>query len=476
MGFWTDDSAGLLFLFHLHGFADLARYSAKPATAAGDAFWGDVISSWLGECGRPSRPAWHPFPLSGRVVAWSGALSRGGWDPDLAAAMLAALPPQLTLLRRSVEHDIGGNHVLRNATALVIGGICTGDGRTERAGLDLLERELTRQLLRDGGHEERSTSYQRAILGDLEDVVATLLQASRPVPAWLAAAVTAMRRWLEALTGPDGRLPLLNDAWEGSPLDRVQDEALTDLMDSGYVVLRAGADQAVLDVGPVAPPHLPPHAHADVLSFVLWADGHRIVVDPGSYSYSGPERGRFRGTAAHSTVEIDGRDQCDLWGPFRAAHMPNVSRGALEVIGDAITLTAEHDGYTRLPDPVVHRRTFCWLPGDGLVVIDRLLARNTHRARTRLPLAPGLVTDGRSAGPLRVLALGPGPPPMAKDGAYSPFLGRQVPASVIRRDLSCEPGVPFGWALVRPGTDVTLNDGVLAVERPGREPLRLVPG
>jgi uncharacterized heparinase superfamily protein len=474
-GFWTDEADGLLFLFHLHGFTDLARYCAQPVTAAGDAFWATVIESWLSECGRPSRTAWHPYPLSGRVIAWSAALSRRGWDSELTAAMRASLSRQLTLLRRSVEQDIGGNHVLRNATAMIIGGICTCDARTEEAGLALLERELDRQILRDGGHEERSTSYQRAILADLEDVAATLRRASREVPGWLTAASTVMEGWLRALTGPDGRLPLLNDAWEGPPLDPVRGETLTDLASSGYVVVRSGGDQAVLDVGLVAPPHLPPHAHADVLSFVLWADGERIVVDPGAFTYSGPERGRFRGSVAHSTVEVDGRDQCDLWGPFRAAHMPNVRRGAVQQIGDAIVLTAEHDGFRRLPDPVVHRRTFCWLPGDGLVVVDRLLARTTHRASTRIPLAPGLATDGQNAGPLRIQALGAGRPPVVEAGAYAPFLGQKVPASVIRRDLYVEPGMLFGWALVRPGTVATLTDDGVSIQRPGREPVQLVP-
>ena len=476
-GFWTDDGAGLLFLFHLHGFADLGRYCAEPATAAGDAFWANVIRSWLDECGRPLRPAWHPFPLSGRVIAWSAALSRGGWDAGAGrrdarstAPPAHAAPPQRRARHRrqprASQRDRTGHrrglHVRRPHRAA---SASTCSSTSSRAS------SFATEATRSAAPPTTGSSS-----GDLEDVVATLRQASRPVPGWLTTAATEMRLWLEALTGPDGRLPLLNDAWEGPPLDPVRREALTDLASSGYVVLRAGGDQAVLDVGPVAPPHLPPHAHADVLSFVLWADGARIVVDPGTFSYRGSERGRFRGTAAHSTVEIDGRDQCDLWGPFRAAHMPTVTRGALEVAGDAITLTAEHDGYSRLPDPVVHRRTFCWLPGDGLVVVDRLEARKASQVSTRLPLAPGLATDGQSAGPLRVLALGPGGPPVIEVGAYSPFLGQQIPASVIRRDLSCEPGVPFGWALVRPGTAVTLSDGVLTIERPGREPLRLVPG
>ena len=249
-----------------------------------------------------------------------------------------------------------------------------------------------------------------------------------------------MARWLSALAGPGWPSALLNDAWEGPPVSAgCSAGSGRSRCQSGYVILRSGQDQAVLDVGPVAPPHLPPHAHADVLSFVLWADGRLVVADPGAFSYGGADRLRFRGTAAHSTVQVDGHDQCDFWGPFRAAHMPRVRRG-LEHNEDIRVITAEHDGYRRLPDPVTHRRTFVWLPGDGLVVVDRLLARCTHRVSTRIRLAPGIQTQGERAGPFEVLALGAGTPSTVEAGSYAPFLGREVSASVVRRDLACRSG------------------------------------
>ena len=37
-----------------------------------------------------------------------------------------------------------------------------------------------------------------------------------------------------------------------------------------------------------------------------------------------------------------------------------------------MTLTASHDGYRRLSDPVRHTRTFVWLGQVGIVVVDRL--------------------------------------------------------------------------------------------------------
>ena len=68
--------------------------------------------------------------------------------------------------------------MLRNATALVFAGVCLGDSRAESKGVALLERELPRQVLADGGHEERSPAYHHAVLRDLEDVE-TLLAARR---------------------------------------------------------------------------------------------------------------------------------------------------------------------------------------------------------------------------------------------------------------------------------------------------------
>jgi uncharacterized heparinase superfamily protein len=381
--------------------------------------------------------------------------------------MVQSLRPQLRLVRRSVEHDIGGNHVLRNGAALVIGGLCLHDARSAQRGLALLEREVRRQLLDDGGHEERSPSYHRAVLADLEDVASVIRNAGRPVPDWLADATAAMRRWLGALAGPDGRLPLLNDGWEGPPIADRSSAPLSDMSSSGYVVLRSEADQAVLDVGVVAPPHLPPHAHADVLSFVMWADGHPVVVDPGSFSYAGPDRQRYRGTAAHNTVEVDGEDQCEFWGAFRAAHMPAVRRGSPELRAEAVLLSAEHDGYSRLSDPVIHRRTFCWLQGNGLVVVDRLMAGGPHDVRSRIHLAPGVDWDGERAGPLRISALGEGPAPKQEAGHYSPHLGRELPASVLTQTWRVQPGSLFGWALVRPGVEVRLTDERLTIRMRG---------
>jgi hypothetical protein len=265
--------------------------------------------------------AWHPYPLATRVGNWIAALSIA---PALAtSAAVESLRRQLAHLERNVEDDVLGNHVIRNARALVLGGIALDEPRWRRTGVDLLRREVPEQVLADGGHYERSPVYHLVVLRDLLEV------REATGDGWLDDPIERMTRFAAALARPDGRPALFND---GS-LDLAPELELPAPPDgsavfpeTGYVVLRDGGLWLAFDCGPPSPPFLPAHAHADALSFQLWVDGEPVVVDPGTYTYEpGPERDWFRSSRAHSTVTIDGRDQFELWGAFRTGPLPRVT-------------------------------------------------------------------------------------------------------------------------------------------------------
>jgi len=463
--FWEPGDDGLLFAFHVHEFRELARFAAESPNGPGWDFWSEVLRSWLEHCSAVDVPAWHPYPLSGRLLAWCAALSAAPSElpGTLTARMRESAWLQTRYLRRCVERDIGGNHVLRNAVALAVAATCFESGPLRTYADTLLQRELRRQILPDGGHEERSPAYHRAILSDLRALETVDDRATGRPRAWLTQVIRSMEEWQAALVGPDGALPLLNDAWEGPALQRRKEDPITVLPSTGYVVLRHGGDQAVLDVAPLAPAHLPAHAHADALSFVLWADGEPIVVDPGTFTYAGRERNAFRGTAAHNTVTVDDEDQCRFWGPFRASFLPRVQLVDIRRTEGVVLVRARHDGYRRLADPVVHERLFAWLPGDGLVVVDSLECERPHAATTRLHFAPA------RTGPLRVEPLGDGVAIAEQTGRVSPFLGTSVPAAVLEQTLHAEPGRAFGWSLLRPGASARLERDALRLNlRDGR--------
>ena len=159
------------------------------------------------------------------------------------------------------------------------------------------------------------------------------------------------------------------------------------LPDSGYAVVRSGPFHLVADVGQPGPPSPPGHIHADCLSFTLHVHGRPAVVDTGTSEYgSGPRRAHERSTAAHNTVEIDGTDQTEVFGAFRAGRRARTTLERAEVRPDGtITLTASHDGYRHLPGRPVHRRTWTVTP-DTVVVRDQVDGTGVHDLAARLHL------------------------------------------------------------------------------------------
>jgi len=156
---------------------------------------------------------------------------------------------------------------------------------------------------------------------------------------------------------------------------------------SGYYLLQCGdldspqRISVVFDCGPLGMGTLAGHGHADALSFTLRVFGKDILVDPGTYDYfSYPQwREYFRSTRAHNTIVIDGLNQSEMLGLFlwgRKARAKCLSWEPSEIGGKVI---GEHDGYSVLDDPVIHRRT---LELDGrnreLTVCDNIIAANEH--------------------------------------------------------------------------------------------------
>jgi Heparinase II/III-like protein/Heparinase II/III N-terminus len=120
--------------------------------------------------------------------------------------------------------------------------------------------------------------------------------------------------------------------------------------DSGIVVVRRGPVVAAFDAGPFGP-WSAGHSHSDTLSLVVSVGPQEVLIDSGTYSYMDPNwRPTFRGSAAHNTIRIDGRDQAEGQGPFRWTQKPEVR--LLECGADANRATASccYQGFT-------HQRT-----------------------------------------------------------------------------------------------------------------------
>jgi hypothetical protein len=144
----------------------------------------------------------------------------------------------------------------------------------------------------------------------------------------------------------------------------------------GYYVLGSEFNTAdevriVADAGPLGFLSIAAHGHADALSFTLSAAGQPVLIDPGTNCYhTQPEwRAYFRGTAAHNTVRIDGVEQSVSGGNFMWLRHARPCDVTFSRAVEGQRLTAAHDGYRRLRDPVIHRREWDYRVGERVLVV-----------------------------------------------------------------------------------------------------------
>ncbi len=186
--------------------------------------------------------------------------------------------------------------------------------------------------------------------------------------------------WLLGPAAHDDYLRLDGAGAESAPLEsRSFPESGYHLLQSGQVgegALSLFFDCAELGYGAIAA-----HGHADALSIALRLDRRDVLVDPGTYDYfTFPEwRQYFRKTCSHNTLMIDDQDQSELQGAFLWGRRAQSRLEAWQVEGDETLITGSHDGYTRLSDPALHRRTVRLKGAEGEIeIIDEVECRQRH--------------------------------------------------------------------------------------------------
>ncbi|WP_236571613.1 heparinase II/III family protein [Rhodovarius lipocyclicus] len=249
-----------------------------------------------------------------------------GWAREVLAAharRIAANPAY------ALAQD--NNHPVSEAAGLLACRLLLGgDARAASRKLDAV---VARLVAPDGGFAQPSPTYHRLMLDVLTAAETLRRRWNGPpaAPATLARAAAATR-FLARVTCPrTGALPRIGHQ-DGSAFDGFPDDARGSLVRAkalfgaagpapewsvaGYRGWSAGGARAVMRVGP---PRFRP-GHADLLHLDLWDGPLNLLRDGGTGAYNPAPRDGwwldyFPSTAAHNTVEFDGRDQ-----------MPRVSR------------------------------------------------------------------------------------------------------------------------------------------------------
>jgi len=434
---------------------------------------------------------------------WMYFLLKGseGMVPEFRSEWLRALGVSARHIEIHLSTYFSPNtHLLGEGVALFfVGMLCPelpSAQRWRERGWEIVQQEATRQVRPDGSHFEQSTYYHvYAIDFFLHAGILASLNNFPTIPAF----DHTLERMLDVLCllGQSGEPPRFGDDDGGRLFDPQRNRArhLLDPLSTGAVLFGRGdfkavagglreetlwllghdgvaefdriraanpahasvrlrdgglhimagvssTDQMVIDAGPQGVQSAG-HGHADALSVVVYSNGHALLIDPGTYEYVGKgiERDRFRGTRAHNTLSVDGLDQADPKGPFAWSMLPNVEAEAW-INGRSFDLfVGSHDGYTRLPNPAVHRRSVFSLKSRFWLVRDLLLGTGSHQIDLFWHLAPELlpragktenfIDPGGERG-LRILAVGPsGCSRTVDEGEWSPAYGRRQPCQTL---------------------------------------------
>lgn len=137
----------------------------------------------------------------------------------------------------------------------------------------------------------------------------------------------------------------------------------------------------IADAGPLGYQSIAAHGHADALAFTLSVGGKEFFIDPGTYAYhtQGSWREHFRGTAAHNTLRADGVDQSQSGGNFMWLRKAAAGCSLWRPSAERDIFEGWHDGYLRLPGPLMHRRRITLEKRSRRVIIeDALLMSGVH--------------------------------------------------------------------------------------------------
>lgn len=507
---WQAPGMSKLWQYHLH-YADYVAALALGMQRGHDSRWGEhalmLVEDWIDANPPGHQPGWEPYPLSLRVVNWAIALAALGprVDEVRRARIAGSLAAQSRFLARHLEHHLGGNHLVKNAKALIVMGValdCPEAPAWRARGRRLMLDAMQRQVLADGGHVERSPLYHGIVMEDLLDVLALAAVTGQERPpdvdqVALAGVARRMAAWFAHMRHPDGGLALFNDcvvAGEPGPgallayAARVlacepSPDGTVALPESGYYVVRRGEGRAVIDCGHVGPDELPAHAHADTLSFELSLAGERVVVDAGTAEYALDDLRRYvRSTAAHNTVRVDEDEQSEVWASFRVGRRARPVGARIVEAGDHVVFAGAHDGYARLG--VIHHRHIV-ATDIAWVVVDELRGRGYHRFESYLHLHPDLRLEAvgkawRVVGDrddLRIFPIGAVTCEEAQ-GWYCPDWGRATRAPVLTFRGEADAPVTFGYVLAPHGADVEVAveadaTGVALTGRVAGQPLRM---
>jgi hypothetical protein len=490
-----DGRTDIRFLWEIGRFGwalPLARAFAATGRADLARAWATFAEGFIQNNPPEFGPHWlNAMEVAIRGIQWCRALTLffsreaslpSEWksEKSVLAALLPSLLAHGRYIRSHLEWTSWGrtNHYIADLVGLLALGVFVPQFREakewKKFAVEHLASEIHVQTDADGFHAEASTAYHHFVLELYRLAAAIDRRHCVGLPPAFYERLHYMNEVDQILRGAEDRDPQIGDDDSGTlEIADCGSTSLTTLSDSrmgglrigdlnlggsyalhhaGLYILRCPEFSCHVVCGPNGQQGVGGHAHNDKLSVVIRLRGKPVIIDAGTSCYSADlaRRDRFRSTALHNTVGVDGEEQNAL-RDWRKLHDRTHARcTAWRDTPSETFFSGTHRGYHHLG--VAHRRTIQLDKRHRrLVVADELEGRGVHGYDFHLHFAPGLtrkdiqLENGRVRLPGSELIFPEDLPFELIDTVCAPVYGQQIPNLCLHLHVRAHERWTFPW-------------------------------
>lgn len=318
-------------------------------------------------------------------------------------------------------YSSANNHLIVEASMVGIAGILFNNKNWLNSGIKIISREIDKQVTEDGVDKEQSVHYEAFVMEAVSLFILLLRKNDIIYPSFIDSSLERMNDFICDITNLFYNPPDIGDNDEGA-IFKISDKnesfnyykyvlqlgelitgknytanekfyedtlfigalkvnnvynykksmGLKTYKQGGYSIFRYenGIKERLLifDHGFLGYKALCAHGHADALSIVLSVNGEFVFIDPGTYIYNIERNFRdyFRKTISHNTIEVNGKDQSEIKGPFLWGKKAKVMLNITVIKKDYKFVSAKHYGYS----PIIHSREVEFYEPDTFIIND----------------------------------------------------------------------------------------------------------
>ncbi len=399
---WNPNGVDDKWIHYIHGFEwlrDLKALGGNQGRLAARA----MLGNWMEQHPHYDDINWRADILGLRLSNWLSSFPFFGESApaEFQDCFYLSLARQVRHLSRNTPGNLSGIPLLHAIRGLAYAGLAL-EGREQllEQALNLLHKEIGRQILSDGGHVSRNPQQLLDAIIVLIDIRGALRQGGYPCPERIQHALDRAVPALRFFRHTDRGLALFNGAQEGHDdlMKQVlmqsgsRAKTLNSLPHTGYERIAVGRAVVLMDTGN-APKW--PHdttTHAAPLAFEMSYGRERIIVNCGSHPTNAEWQDMLRFTAAHSTAVIDDRNACEIHKDGSLSRKPKKVTCDRDDKLDMVLIDASHDGYVPVNGITHRRRMYVADQGNDLRGEDTLTCttglNKSHQVAIRFHLHP----------------------------------------------------------------------------------------